>query len=99
MQQWPLIALASCLAHFGVFALASRGLGFKQASRIGSSAVIADKARSWVVTGFTALVVSFASLPFLADLFRTGDVAQVARRPALSFAVTVFFICYLFWCA
>lgn len=91
---WPLIALASCAIHFSVFALASRS--YKQPTRF-KQAIVADKARSWIVTGFTAPLVTLASLPFVYDLIRTGDIAQVARRPLLAMSTTVFFIAYLIW--
>lgn len=54
------------------------------------------KLRSWILTGFSALVMTLGSLPYLVDLvLAKGDVARVARRESLSQALSTFFVAYL----
>mgnify|MGYP001577848294 FL=1 len=56
----------------------------------------AAKARAWVLTAFSSLVMTLASLPFVADFVRHGaDVALVARREELARALSAFFVAYL----
>lgn len=54
------------------------------------------KARAWVLTTFSSLVMTLASLPFVADFVLSGgDVGSVQRREALARGVTAFFVAYL----
>ncbi|KAL8279361.1 hypothetical protein RQP46_008173 [Phenoliferia psychrophenolica] len=67
-----------------------------------SDALKAAKARAWVLTAVSSLVMTLCSLPFVSDFVRHGgDVAKIERREDLARATGSFFVAYLildlFW--